>query len=233
MVFAPGVDGYLLPANLSELFQRGQQNDVPLLAGYNKREDFAFPNETLPHKTCAEFRAAALWVFGAAKMPTFKSLYPCDTDASAKPAAESLLGDIRQRAETWRWLSLQSQSGKSKVYGYILSYESPYSPVASHGADMPFVFGNLVPQFFAPRAAAAGAADRALSDVMMSYWINFAAQGDPNGTGLTEWPEFRSRHAMLQIHEDGQIGAGPPSNLQLAKFKFLDGFLVSASMGQP
>ena len=233
MVFAPGVDGDLIPANLAGLFQRGQQYDVPLLAGYNKREDFAFPNETLPHKTCAEFRAAAQWVFGTAKMSAFNSLYACDTDAAAKLAAESLLGDIRQRAETWRWLSLQSQSGKSRVYGYILSYESSYSPVASHGADVPFVFGNLVPQFFAPRAPAAGAADRALSDVMMSYWINFATHGNPNGTGLPAWPEFRPRHALLQIQEDGQIDSGPPSDLQLAKFKFLDGFLISASMGQP
>jgi para-nitrobenzyl esterase len=233
MVFAPGVDGYLIPANMADAFQHGRQNDVPLLAGYNKREDYAFPNETLPHKTCAEFRAAAQWVFGATRMPQFQLLYPCDTDASAKPAAESLFGDIRQRAETWRWLSLQSQSGQSKVYGYILSYESPYSPVASHGADVPFVFGNLVPQFFAPRAPAAGAADRALSDAMMSYWVNFATTGNPNGPGLAAWPEFRSRHTMLQIREDGQITSSPPSVQQLAKFRFLNGFLISASMGQP
>ena len=233
MVFAPGVDGYLLPVELADNFQRGQQNDVPLLAGYNKREDFPFPNETLPHKTCAEFRAAAQWVFGPARMPKFQSLYPCDSDAAAKVAAESLLGDIRQRAETWRWLSLQSQTGKSRVYGYTLSYESPYSPVASHGADLPFVFGNLVPQFFALRAPAAGPEDRKLADRMMNYWVNFAAKGDPNGPGLPPWPEFRAKHAMLQIHEDGQMSAGPPSDQQLAKFKFLDGFLISASMGQP
>ena len=64
-------------------------------------------------------------------------------------------------------------------------------------------------------------------------WVNFAAKGDPNGPGLPPWPEFRAKHAMLQIHEDGQMSAGPPSDQQLAKFKFLDGFLISASMGQP
>jgi para-nitrobenzyl esterase len=232
IVFAPAIDGQLLPANMEEVFQKGQQNDVSLLAGYNKAEEFPFLAETLPHRTAAEFRAAAQNVFGAEKMPQFLALYASGTDAEAKASAAALLGDIRQRAETWKWLTLQSQTGKAPAYGYVLSYESAYSPVASHGADLPFVFGNLVPQFFAPRAAPAGAADRKLAGEMMNYWVNFATKGDPNGPNLTPWPAFKEQGAMLQIHEDGRMSVSPPSEQQRARFKFLDGFLISASLGQ-
>ena len=232
IIFAPGIDGYLLPSQLAEVFQKGQQNDVPLLAGYNKREDFPFLAEALPHGSSAEFRAAGLHVFGQAKMQEFLLLYPSDTAALAKESAGELLGDIRQRAETWRWLSLHSQTGKSAVYGYKFSYESPYSPVASHAGDVPFVFGNLVPQFFAPRAPPAGPEDRQLANEIMSYWVNFASKGNPNGADLPPWPEFRAKGSLLQIQEDGRIASNPPSDLQIARFKFLDGFLISASMGQ-
>ena len=145
--------------------------------------------------------------------------------SSVKPAAA-------QKAKTWAWLTHHSRTGKSAVYGYHLPYESPYTPVASHGADHPFVFSNLVPQFFAPKAPPAGPADRALSDVMMAYWVNFAGKGNPNGPGLPRWPEFNARNALLKFGTDGRTTASPPSERQIARFKFLDGFLISASSGQ-
>ncbi len=231
IIFAPCIDGYVLPSQVTSIFQQGKQNDVSLIAGYNKREEFAFLPETLPHHNAAEFRAAAERVFGAARMEEFFTLYPSGTDAEATAAAEQLFGDLRQKAETWRWLSLESQTGKAGVYGYQFSYQSPYSPVSSHVAEIPFVFGNFVPQFFNLKGPAADAQDRALADTMMTYWVNFAKNGDPNGPGLSHWPEFRARHSMLQIMTDGRLSEDPPSAQQLARFKFLDAFLVSASSG--
>ena len=232
MVFAPAIDGHVFPAAMEQIFRQGKQNDVPLLAGYNKREGFPFLSERLPHRTAAEFREAAERVFGTDKMPQFLALYPSESDAAVKVSAEELQADIRQKAETWAWLSLQSKTGKSAVFGYHFAYESPYSPIASHVADVAFVFGTLAPQFFAPNAPPAGPADRKLSNEMMSYWVNFATKGDPNGPDLPPWPEFRAKASLLQIQEDGRIAASPPSERQLARFRFLDGFLVSASMGQ-
>ncbi len=231
ILFAPCIDGYVLPSQLTSLFKQGQQSDISLLAGYNKREEFAFLPETLPHHNAVEFRAAAERVFGPARMQEFLTLYPSGTDAEATSAAEQLFGDLRQKAETWRWLTLESQTGKAGVYGYQFSYQSPYSPVSSHVAEIPFVFGNFVPQFFNLKGPAADAQDRALSNTIMSYWVNLAKSGDPNGPGLPHWPEFRAQHSMLQIETDGHFSENPPSAQQLARFKFLDAFLVSASSG--
>ena len=112
IVFAPGIDGDVILDNIAAVFRIGKQNDVPLLAGYNKHEDFPFRAETLPHRTAAEFRAAAQHVFGATRMREFVALYPSDTDAAAKTSAGELLRDIRQKAETWLWLTLHSKTGK-------------------------------------------------------------------------------------------------------------------------
>ncbi len=231
IIFAPCIDGYVLPTQVTSVFRSGQQNDVSLIAGYNKREEFAFLPETLPHRNAEEFRAAAEKVFGASRMPELLALYPAGTDAEAKVAAEQLFGDLRQKAETWRWLTLESQTGKAAVYGYQFSYESPYSPVASHVAEIPFIFGNFVPQFFNLNGPAADARDREVASTLMSYWVNFAKSGDPNGPGLPHWPEFRGQHSMLQVLADGRLAEDPPSANQLARFKFLEAFLVSASSG--
>lgn len=32
--------------------------------------------------------------------------------------------------------------------------------------------------------------DRALSNELHSYWVNFAKTGDPNGAGLPQWPVY-------------------------------------------
>ena len=231
IVFAPAIDGYVLPDQVTTVFAQGKQNDVSLIAGYNRREEFLFLSQTLPHGNAAEFRTAAERVFGASKMKEFAALYPCNTDAEAKTSAEELYGDVRQRAETWQWLVLHSHTGKSGVYGYQFSYESPYSPVASHTADIVFVFGNLVHQVFAPKSPPADQHDRTLSDQMSSYWTNFAKTGDPNGAGLPIWPSFRSGNSLLQINGDGRITESPPTSLQIARFKFLENFLISASTG--
>lgn len=232
IIFAPAIDGTVFPDQVTKIFELGRQNDASLIAGYNKREEYVFLSSTLPHSTAAEFRTAAERVFGAAKMNEFRALYPCETDADAKTSAEQLYGDIRQKAESWQWLIHHSQTSKAAVYGYQFSYESAYSPVASHTADVPFVFGTLHAQVFAPKAPPADQADRAVSEKIMSYWTNFAKTGDPNGPGLAHWPAFRSEHSMLQIEQNGQITANPPTAQQLARFKFLEGFLISASTGE-
>jgi para-nitrobenzyl esterase len=54
-VRGPILDGYVLPANAVELFAKGQQNDVPLLAGSNTDEGTLFANRVQPQPTPGSF----------------------------------------------------------------------------------------------------------------------------------------------------------------------------------
>ena len=45
--------------------------------------------------------------------------------------------------------------------------------------------------------------------MLASYWVNFAATGDPNGEELPEWPAFDANaDEVLEIGDTIQVRAG-------------------------
>jgi para-nitrobenzyl esterase len=96
----------------------------------------------------------------------------------------------------------QTAIGKH-AYWYFFTHEPPVEPgakdlKATHAAELPYVFNNLsaprsIPDLSSPRLAAASEKDRALADMVSSYWVNFAKTGDPNSASLPAWPVFKNR----------------------------------------
>ncbi len=198
-VFSPNVDGYVVPAVPAARYVAARQMAVPLLAGWNAAEGYPFDRLGLPHATAAEFRAAASAMFGTDRIAEFQTLYPAATDAEANASAARFAGDIVIAEQTWQWLELQQRRVPGHVWGYRFTHTSPYTPVAAHITEVPFVFGTLTPQFIVGSTAPPGDADRALSNTMMSYWVNFATRGDPNGPGLPPWPAYGSDGALQEF----------------------------------
>ena len=218
--FSPNVDHYVVPEVPAARFVQGRQMHVSLLAGWNEVEQFPFDALGLPHRNAAEFRAAAERMVGPDRLAEFLQLYPANTDAEANAAAGAFTGDIVIGEQTWQWLELQRKTARAPVFGYKFTYTSPYTPIASHITDVPFVFGTLTPQFIIGSKSPPSADDRALSDKLMAYWVNFAAKGDPNGPGLPVWPAYE---AGGLIQELGTTIA-PRVNPQLKRFRFIASF---------
>ena len=196
--FSPSIDRYVVPDVPMARYLRGEQLRVPLLAGWNGAEHWPFHDMALPHASAAQFRQAAERMFGADRLSEFLQLYPAGSDAEAKTSAQELAGDLLISAQIWDWLEIQGRAGVP-VYGYSFTYTSPYVPIASHIVEIAFVFGTLTPQFIVNGAKPPSDADRALAELMMNYWVNFATHGDPNGAGPPNWPAYNGNGTIMNF----------------------------------
>jgi para-nitrobenzyl esterase len=215
--FSPHIDRYVVPEVPVARYLRGEQLPIPLLAGWNDVEQWPFQPPALPHQTAQGFRQAAGRLFGQNRLAEFLTLYPAESDVQAAESAEALIGDLTISEQTWEWLELQQRSGEVPVYGYTFTYTSPYVPIASHLVEVPFVFGTLTPQHLVGSEAPPAEADRVLSETIMSYWVNFASRGDPNGSSLPHWPAYDSRGVVQNLGKT----VGPHRNGRAAHFRFL------------
>ncbi|HML15778.1 MAG TPA: carboxylesterase family protein, partial [Bryobacteraceae bacterium] len=180
------VDGYFLPADVYTIFSSGKQNDVPTLIGSNANEGTAF---TPPSVKAAAFETQAKSRYGD-RAGAFLKIYSAKSDEEAYTSAAESMRDQTFGWEMRTWARLQSKTGKSKVYLYYFS-KVPPGPFgarlgAYHASEIAYVFGNLSPTL-------AQEADRSLSDIIQSYWVNFASTGDANGKGLPKWPYYQEK----------------------------------------
>ena len=82
---------------------------------------------------------------------------------------------------------------------------------AMHTAEIPYVF-NIPGRLWTD-------VDRALAEAISSYWVNFAATGDPNGQGLPAWPQYRDKKTgRAMILGDKVEGESAPDTARLALY---------------
>ena len=218
--FAPIIDGDVLPRSPALVFERGEQLDVPLLAGWNAEEHSYFMSRALPAKPAA-FRKAAAAQFGESHMADFLAAFPAATKAETMQSAEWLAGDLIISQQTWEWLGTHRKTSRSGVYGYNFEYTSPYSTRAMHASEIPFVFGNLIAYPWVPKGVVASPEDHQLSDLMMGYWINFARSGDPNDPAMPHWPVYEGAGSQVMRFA---TKSAPAQERGTTRFQFIQSF---------
>lgn len=212
-LFWPVADGQTLPGDQYELYEAGKFSDTPILIGTNSDEGAMFVR---PGATPESFEKQIRDRYGPAAQAILKA-YPHSTDAEAFKSSKDIFRETAFAWHTWAWAGLQARKGKNKAFVYYFDHRTRMSPDgANHGAEISYVFRNLGGWGGPPRPA-----DNAMSDLMSSYWINFAKSGDPNGPGLPAWPAFTEKK-METMFFDKAPGARPIPNLQ--KLKAFDGY---------
>jgi para-nitrobenzyl esterase len=218
--FWPVADGTTIVADQYALFETGQFNDTPILVGTNSDEGGLF---VTPPMTPEQFEQMMRKRFGESADAMLK-VYPHATDAEALQSAKDIFRDSTFAWPTWAWATLQSRNGKNKAFVYYFDHRTPNSPGgAGHGSEIAYVFGNLASM--GPLGAGSDSPeDNALSDLIQSYWVNFAAAGDPNGEGLPGWPAFDEKEQKVMYFNE-EISAREHPNLD--KIKAFDAYFAN------
>lgn len=197
--FGPVVDGWLLTDDPGALWEHGRMADVPLLLGTNADEGSVFVQQ-LPIRRAAGYRLTVQMFFGDDAGELMR-LFPVSGDDDVKGALSRLITDAAFVAPA-RMHARAMRAVKSPAWLYHFTVKPrtslPNRRGTFHAMEIPFVFGTL------PRIGV-NDEDRGLSRQMMSYWVNFARGGDPNGRDidgkvLPPWPRYETssdKHAEL------------------------------------
>jgi para-nitrobenzyl esterase len=215
----PIFDGYVLVGDQYKLYEAKRYNDTAVLIGTNSDEGALF----VPFAKADAYQKNIRTGYGE-YADKILAAYPGGTDAEALRSSRDMFRDATFAWPTWTWARLQSKTGKGKAFVYYFSHRPPYPNTpqfkdwgAAHAGEIAYVFGNFT------AAMPASESDRKVSDEISSYWVNFAKNGDPNGSGLPHWPAFTNTSEQVMNLDDPPKAIDVP-NLQ--KLEVLDGYFA-------
>ena len=188
---APFEDGYFLPKSIFSIYDKNEQNDVPLLLGWN--EDDKIIGKPATAKDYVEMIKKQ---FGK-NADAVLAVYPGNTDEEAAKSQGDLSRDQTFAIQGFAWANIQSTNGKSPVYVYNFNRKLPASSPetnfgAFHTGEVVYAYDNL---FTVNRPWEK--ADHDLAKSMSTYWTNFVKTGNPNNSSLVKWPTYNKTSIQI------------------------------------
>lgn len=199
--FAPFgvIDGHVLPRQLVDVFDRGEQAHVPMLAGFNSGEIRSLTFLAPPSPaTPAEYERIIRERYGDLA-DEFLRLYPSSN------MRESILATTRDALYGWtaQRLAVKQAALGLPSYLYLFDHDYPSADAAGlkgfHGSELPFVFGTLAqtPPHW-PKIPATDS-EAALSAAMLGYWSSFVLNAQPRAASEPDWPPIGSTGAYMDF----------------------------------
>ncbi len=193
----PTIDGHVLPRQLVDVFDRGEQAHVPLLAGFNSGEIRSLRILAMPPPaTAAEYENIIRERY-VDLSDEFLRLYPSTN------LQESVWATTRDALYGWtaeRLVRKQTALGLPSFL-YLFDHGYPAEEAAGlhafHASELPYVFGTFdtTPPLW-PKIPDTPEETK-LSDAMIGYWSSFARTGQPRAANAPDWPVFGSKGACM------------------------------------
>jgi para-nitrobenzyl esterase len=205
--FAPfgAVDGKIFPGQLVDIFDKGEQAHVPILAGFNSGEIRSLRILAPPPPANAATYESIIRERYGDLADDFLRLYPSSN------MQESVLATSRDALYGWtaeRLVRKQAAIGQPS-YLYLFDHGYPAADDAGlhgfHASELPYVFGTFdgtpplwpkVPH--TPR-------EMNLSDAMIGYWTSFARTGHPQAANVPDWPVFGTTGAYMAFEDTPKV----------------------------
>ncbi len=207
----------MLQREPSEIFAAGQEALIPLLYGTTTRE-FGSKESVDQLKTTISMAAG---VFAS------RTLAAYDLSGDSQPAPDAKYGSVADQwtADVIFRCPAVTQGGwhaaaRNPTYEYQFNHAIPGQEAqgAVHSADLPYVFG-----YFPKTGNIAGNftdVDKKLANLIQTYWTNFAKTGNPNSSGLPNWPQQGDAGTYIQFQQDGRVETAtafaPPNATSIA-----------------
>ena len=195
------IDGHILPRQLVETFDRGEQAAVPIIAGFNQGEIRTLTALAPAMPESAEAYESRIRELYGDMAEDFLRLYPSDD------LQESIYETTRDALYSWTAERLVRSQEALGQPGYLYMFDHGYPAAderglhAFHAAELPYMFGNTqrTPPYWPPLPDTPEEA--AYADAMTGYWTSFARAGEPVADGAAPWPNYGQTRAYMHFAE--------------------------------
>jgi para-nitrobenzyl esterase len=193
------VDGKVLPRQLIETFDAGEQAPVPVIAGFNSGEIRSLRFLMPPVPRNASVYESEIRDRYDDLADDFLKIYP------SNDLKEAVLAAPRDSLYGWTANRLVRDQAALGQASYLYYFDHTY-PAAEkldmrgfHAAELPYVFGTAdkTPPFW-PRVPDTSA-EQNLALAMNGYWASFAQSGVPSADGAANWKAFDADQSALVI----------------------------------
>ena len=222
----PWIDGKIIPDEPLKLIREGKYMKVPVMLGTTKEELklYTLTFSGLGLWTRSFTTAVLRWLAGRAEADKILDLY--DYQGFKRPVDLLIvaLTDATFTSKIFMEAEALADQG-TPVWFYRFDWNDTRMPTrlgAFHGLDLPLVFGTLdiksqLAKLLATKKGVARA--KPLSDAMMTYYSNFACNGDPNGAGVPDWPAYNTKD-RIRIYFDNPVSVSPLTDEEIRRYKY-------------
>jgi len=198
MIFAPCIDGTLLPDLPIDAVKRGAADGIPVMVGATRDEWRLFT--AMPPFTAEGFDDTALVKLVARRVPSAEALVAHYRDARAARGESVDPVSIFAAIETDRVFRMPAirlaealAARGQRAYQYLFTWQSPWGNGvlgSPHAIDIGFVFGTHAMNDESAKFFGGGASADTLSTHVQDAWLAFASSGDPRTDALADWRPY-------------------------------------------